>query len=452
MIFGGFLKTIGDETFGTTMTNAVFNFVLSGTGLVSNHMLQHYSCRKVGLAGAVIFFIGAFGTCYVNSLIQLIITWGVLQGFGLGLMMPACFTSFNGYFNKKQTFMMSGAQTLIAVIAMGYPFMIEKFNERFTWRETQFVVAGLSLHCFVAMISLQPVKWHMKKKYLEPNEAVLNSGHSHLEVPQVRSGNVSPRSLRENEQPLLSHAGHEALMGHLVNRLERRRPSIIGVGSLAASITSMDNVGHDDDPKKSLWMKIYDNFDLGLFKDPVFLNISFGMALCLTADIAFLSLFPMILSNAKFSGENVTLIMTVYFAADLAGRIFVSVLSACMHVRNRYLVLAGALFSAIFRIAFVSYDSFLWVLIISAILGFLRSLIQIPLPLVIGEVYGERFSTAFTLYMVVCAVVAAIFGPLLPYVKDVTGSDIMVVHLLTFAYLTCTIPWIIELCYERINN
>ncbi|XP_065158689.1 monocarboxylate transporter 3-like [Atheta coriaria] len=196
MIFGGFLKTIGDETFGTTMTNAVFNFVLSGTGLVSNHMLQHYSCRKVGLAGAVIFFIGAFGTCYVNSLIQLIITWGVLQGFGLGLMMPACFTSFNGYFNKKQTFMMSGAQTLIAVIAMGYPFMIEKFNERFTWRETQFVVAGLSLHCFVAMISLQPVKWHMKKKYLEPNEAVLNSGHSHLEVPQVRSGNVTPRSLR----------------------------------------------------------------------------------------------------------------------------------------------------------------------------------------------------------------------------------------------------------------
>lgn len=38
------------------------------------------------------------------------------------------------------------------------------------------------------------------------------------------------------------------------------------------------------------------------------------------------------------------------------------------------------------------------------------------------------------------------------YVKEITNSDVMVVHVLTAAYLLCAIPWIIELIMERVTR
>lgn len=58
-------------------------------------------------------------------------------------------------------------------------------------------------------------------------------------------------------------------------------------------------------------------------------------------------------------------------------------------------------------------NSFLWIAVVSAILGFLRCFIQTPLPLVIAEEYTSRFSTAFSLYMVICGVVSLICGPVI---------------------------------------
>lgn len=49
----------------------------------------------------------------------------------------------------------------------------------------------------------------------------------------------------------------------------------------------------------------------------------------------------------------------------------------------------------------------------SAGLGFLRCFIQTPLPLVIAEEYPDRFTTAFSLYMVICGVVSLVVALLL---------------------------------------
>lgn len=114
--------------------------------------------------------------------------------------------------------------------------------------------------------------------------------------------------------------------------------------------------------------------------------------------------------------------------------------------------------------------SFWVVAAVCAALGFLRCLIQTPLPLVIAETYNQRFVTAFSLYMVVCGVVAMIFGPLIGkiflltvktedfktilvgFVKEVTQSHEMAVHLLTLAYLLCAIPWTIEIIIKKIKG
>lgn len=96
--------------------------------------------------------------------------------------------------------------------------------------------------------------------------------------------------------------------------------------------------------------------DLELFKDPVYLNISFGLSLSFTSDLTFISIFPLILTNMNFDHGQITTIMTIFFASDLVSRILLTIVSGVMPIRNRYLFLGGTLLSAAFRVGKINFD------------------------------------------------------------------------------------------------
>lgn len=91
------------------------------------------------------------------------------------------------------------------------------------------------------------------------------------------------------------------------------------------------------------------SLDLALFKDPVYVNIAFGLSLSITSDLAFLSIFPLLLELGGFTKSELTLLLTIYFTSDLICRILLSIATVFVNVRNRYLFLFGAFFSAVFR-------------------------------------------------------------------------------------------------------
>ncbi|KAF2894569.1 hypothetical protein ILUMI_11604 [Ignelater luminosus] len=450
IVFGPFLASIGDETSGTTIVNGMFNTILCFTGLAANQLLQKTSYRKVGILGAILYFLGSFSTIFVTSLFQIIISFGILQGIGFGLMMPSVFTAFNHYFNKRKNVTMSVAQAFMVASTIGFPALTRFLLNTYGFRGTVALISAFSLHCIPAMASLQPAKWHMKKRKLSVIEMtnVQTLQNANDEEHKTKEGHKN--GIIEGE-PLLDHNNIEEGHHQQKRSLEMPRKSLVSMGSIAMSVTNINQLGEVEKSESAgIWKSLAKALDLALFKDPVYVNIAFGLSLAVTSDLAFLSVLPLLLENAGFNGQELTLIMTVYFIADLVCRILLSILTAVTSVRNRYLFLIGALFSAIFRTAFVLNNSFWWVLTVSAALGFLRCLIQTPLPLVVAEAYSHRFVTAFSLYMVVCGFVAMTFGPLIAFVKAVTQSHEMVVHVLTVAYLLCAVPWMLELIYTKI--
>jgi hypothetical protein len=134
-----------------------------------NYALNTFTCRQVGLTGSIIYFFGSFFTAFATSVYQIIFTYGVLQGIGLGLMVPAAFTSFNYYFVHRRTFAMAVTQLIIGVAAMVIPLVIQLLLEEYGFRGTQAIIAAFSLHAMLGMVVLQPVKYHVRKKKL-PNE------------------------------------------------------------------------------------------------------------------------------------------------------------------------------------------------------------------------------------------------------------------------------------------
>jgi hypothetical protein len=129
-----------------------------------NYALNTFTCRQVGVTGSVIYFCGSFFSAFATNIYQIVFTYGVLQGIGLGLMVPAAFTSFNHYFVRRRTFAMAVTQLIIGVAAMVIPLAIQKLLEEYGFRGTQAIISAFSLHALIGMIVQQPVKYHVKKK------------------------------------------------------------------------------------------------------------------------------------------------------------------------------------------------------------------------------------------------------------------------------------------------
>lgn len=59
--------------------------------------------------------------------------------------------------------MMNVAQAIIVAVTIAWPVLTKFLLEMYGFRGTVAIFSAVSLHAFVAMGVLQPVKWHMKK-------------------------------------------------------------------------------------------------------------------------------------------------------------------------------------------------------------------------------------------------------------------------------------------------
>jgi hypothetical protein len=133
-------------------------------GVVINYILEKYSCRQVGVAGSVIFFIGSFTSAFANSAVLLAFAYGVLQGIGLGLIIPATLTSFNKYFLRRRTFAMGVAQVITGIGSMILPIILQSLMQIYGFRGTQLIIAAISLHSFLCAAVQIPPASHVDRK------------------------------------------------------------------------------------------------------------------------------------------------------------------------------------------------------------------------------------------------------------------------------------------------
>lgn len=112
------------------------------------------SLRSGGLIGAIIMSTGSFVTVFISSTSQLPFTFGVLQGVGFGMIVPVCYSTFNHYFVRKRTQVMSLIKATQGTILIFYPQLIKVFLSRYGFRSTLLLISGISLHIFPGVIAM----------------------------------------------------------------------------------------------------------------------------------------------------------------------------------------------------------------------------------------------------------------------------------------------------------
>ncbi|CAF4796706.1 unnamed protein product [Pieris macdunnoughi] len=197
--------------------------------------------------------------------------------------------------------------------------------------------------------------------------------------------------------------------------------------------------------KEGKWQTVAEFLDLTLLKDLIFDNIVFGMALAFFADLTFFTLEPLFLDKNSLSKTEIANIIAVGGATDMLARLLLGVSGQFFRMNSRYMFYSGALFSALFRLVLVNYTTYTPLLILTGILGALRSLVHIAQPIVMAEhVPIERYPPAYGLYMLLAGGISLSVGPMIGFIRDYTGSYRVAFIMLAICNFCCVVPWTIE--------
>ncbi|KAH8300627.1 hypothetical protein KR044_012275 [Drosophila immigrans] len=492
LVFGDFLKSIEAETSAIAIITSTFFCAMSFAGLFSGSLFRKYGLRCIGLVGGCLYFLGTALQVFATSTLHLLFSFSVVQGVGFGLCIPTCYTTFNNYFVLNRVMWMGFAQTLIGLGAMVYPIAMQKLLEWYGFRGCLLILTGINAHAVLGMLLMQPVEWHMKRVPIDEEERGLQQQQPvapprppvvvHVQpetplkpIPELEFTTI-PDASRLNDSHLSSRRVSHAEEPHALQILRSRSSSITSLGnwtgamvvtdaspqmmhSLQASrrqsVISASPAGEEQVvvKKKSLCAAIVDFLDLTLLKQPVYVNIVLGITFALYSDITFFTMQPTYLFELGYTKVDTASIIAIGASADLLSRIFLAVTAIFIQVPARYIYLGGALFTVFARFAFDGITDFMGMACITAILGFLRTWIHVPLPLVLADYLPkERFASGYGLFMFTQGNGMFLIGPVVGYIRDRTKDYILVFHILNVFMALCAVPWLIEVLIVKFRR
>ncbi|CAH2050760.1 unnamed protein product, partial [Iphiclides podalirius] len=421
-IYNDFLDELGAGTGAVTVVYGVFQVTVALAGFSANIALKKLSLR------------------------QLIITNGFLQGLGMGLLIPVSYTSFNSYFTKKKVLYLSLCKASIGLITMMYPLFI-----KFTITEYGFRV-----------IPPTPAVDNDEDKFDFPkakNGASKNTGAKSAENLFVATKEKPKNGTELLFVPKLDDSRRLSIPVVLIPEDGKTDSKFNSNDNVylenlykAASVSSLGNFGNiaaEPMPiiknKEGKWQTVAEFLDLTLLKDLVYDNIIIGMSLTFFSDLTFFTLEPLFLDKNNLTRSEIANIIATGGATDMSARLLLGVSGQFFRMNSRHMFYVGALLTAIFRVAFVQFTTYIPLLITTGVLGALRSLLHIAQPIVMAEhVPIERYPPAYGLYMLLAGGISLTIGPMIGFIRDYTGNYVLAFSMLTMCNVFCVVPWTIE--------
>ncbi|XP_045446147.1 monocarboxylate transporter 9-like [Melitaea cinxia] len=479
-IYNDFLDDLGVGTGAVTVVFGVFQVTVAIAGFCSNIVLKKLSLRQVGLIGAFTYTLASFLAIFVASTTQLIITNGFLQGLGMGLLIPVSYTSFNSYFTRKKVLYLSLCKASIGLITMVYPLFIKFTITEYGFRGTLAILCAISAHSIFGALVMQPVQWHMVKRMKscekiilipptpasENSEEKFNFINNDVAIQDTKSvQDLYTKTDKDQKEsgllflPKFTDSRRLSIPVVLIPSDSRTDSKFNSSDNVylenlfkAASVSSLGNFGNvvvDPLPiiknKEGKWQTIAEYLDLTLLKDLVYDNIIVGMSMTFFADLTFFTLEPLFLDKNNLSKAEIANIIAIGGATDMSARLLLGVSGQFFKMNSRYMFYVGALLTALFRLVFIQFTTYLPLLILTGILGGLRSLVHIAQPIVMAEhVPIERYPPAYSLYMLLAGAISLSVGPMIGFIRDYTGSYVIAFLMLAICNFCCVVPWTIE--------
>lgn len=364
--------------------------VLNLSGLLTGPAIKATSPRTVHFIGSLLTGSGLILSSFTTSLWQLLISYGVFVGLGLGLISSSTFIAVNSYFSLKRGRAVGLALAGTGLGQMLMPQIIGFLLNKYGFRGATLIVGGLALHGVIGACLSQPVKKHYKNQQFCERQKLLEKDEK-TEIPAP--------------------------------------------------------------PKITFLRQIINAMDLEFLKDLTFLNISFGLALAYTASINFSLLFPYFLQqDAGLNLKNTATCMSTLAAADLLSRLTLPSITDRFKISCRMVFLIGAICLGFVRELLVASanESLQSIMIVSGIYGYIRAMCVVNQSLSISEYCSqEKLPGALGLNMVIKGIFVITVGQLLGWIRDYFQSYSLCLQTLNILIIIIVIFWVPEIIYKK---
>ncbi|KAJ8736104.1 hypothetical protein PYW08_006760 [Mythimna loreyi] len=419
MMYNEIINELSMSSAGVTLVSGLFWMSGALSGFFTSALLKLMSMRWLAFVASVIFAFGTLGIVIMTSTLMFYLTVGICQGIGFGIMFNLSCTVMNDYFSEKRVLIMGFAQTATGINAMVAPIFVKWSIEQYGSRGTLLLIGGLSLHNFVAVLLMQPVRWHMKK----------------VEVPE------------STELKLLLEANND------VKKLDT---PIITLTDSEGSPTKEKSAkvlqSPTNDEKKSVFRKVLDSFiDTSLIKPFLFSCVALAPAMCNAADGLYVVMVPKYFYSMGWSQDNVAMVITLYGFGDLAMRVILTIISKWIYklgIQNIYIV--GILVAVLSRIGMLWSSSVIATMVFFTLMGVAHCSIAVLGPLVISDVVApDKFTSAMGITLLLSGIFSFGIGPIVGAIRDFTNSYSSAFYTLISLYALFAVLWPIELIVKK---
>ncbi|XP_039279597.1 uncharacterized protein LOC111044715 isoform X2 [Nilaparvata lugens] len=304
-------------------------------------------------------------------------------------------------------------------------------------------VAG-DLHRQMSMTSTTAMQNRLNAIAMPRNVSVVSIASKKRKQSVI--SNVSHLDLMASTTHIHFYAGSDdeldASSKNLRKSCDLKNGSVIGSSKLTATV------------KQGCWAKIAHLMDLDLLKDGIYLNILFGLSITYIAEMNFKLVIPFFMANMGYSKRETAMALSIMATADITARVTVPPILDRSSFSRRKTLMLGCLLVAISRSVLAEQTQWIPLVICLVIHGFFRGVVLINFPLVISEyVPVDKFAAAYGLSMVSKGIFIVLFGPVPGYIRDLTDSYPICIHVQSFMILLCIIAWSIEsvLCWRQIE-
>lgn len=164
IFLGEFVEYFGEGKGKVAWVGSLLSGVYLSAGPIVSALANKFGCRTVCIAGSVVACIAFVLSTLSTSVDMLMITYGVLGGFGFGMIYLPAVVAVGYYFETKRSL-----ATGIAVCGSGVgTFAFAPFAtyllEIFGWKNSLLIFAGLILNCAIFGAMMRPLTYPKKKK------------------------------------------------------------------------------------------------------------------------------------------------------------------------------------------------------------------------------------------------------------------------------------------------
>ncbi|XP_023952491.2 monocarboxylate transporter 12 [Bicyclus anynana] len=455
-LYGDALEAMGYATQGAALVLSTMLFVSNLGGPIAGAVVKLSSPRFVSVTGAVCCSVGILFSGFSTNIWHLVLTYGILLGLGLGFIQNASFVSINGYFKERKSLAVGLAMAGTGVGQTLMPHVVRYLLENFGFKGACLLLAALSLHGICGTLLLQPVEWHMKKveEEVEVDEKMHLLEDSNKDAPKTKdhnaNGNVTFKGTRRATEPTLcSEIGAESPKKSLSQSNKE-----LQVHSNGKSIEKLNGNYVVPTPKKTMFRKIYDLFDISLLSSPRFINVIVGTAITVVSIQNFSMLYPLFLQKKVFLDKQQTAnCMSAVALADIVGRLTLPMFQDKYHIKARTMLIMTSIWLIVVR-QILAYQTDVYVLLaMSALYGFGRSMVIVARNIAISDQCRmDQVPSAVGLGMLSIGIIVPPAGLFLGWIRDYTDSYIICItaqNLFLVVFLAMWIPDMLYLYYQE---